>query len=38
VNAMVAAEDMTGIDGHHVRALPHDQLRAVLAKYNRLTH
>ena len=37
VNAMVAAEDMTGIDGHHVRALPHDQLRAVLAKYNRLT-
>jgi L-aminopeptidase/D-esterase-like protein len=38
VNAMVAAEDMTGINGHHVRALPHDQLRAVLAKYNRLTH
>jgi L-aminopeptidase/D-esterase-like protein len=38
VNAMVAATDMTGIDGHRVRALPHDQLRAVLAKYNRLTH
>jgi D-aminopeptidase len=37
VNAMVAAQDMTGIDAHHVRALPHDQLRAVLAKYNRLT-
>jgi L-aminopeptidase/D-esterase-like protein len=36
VNAMVAAEDMTGIDGHHVRALPHEQLRAVLARYNRL--
>jgi D-aminopeptidase len=36
VNAMVAATDMTGINGHHVRALPHDQLRAVLAKYNRL--
>ena len=36
VNAMVAAQDMTGVDGHHVRALPHDQLRAVLAKYNRL--
>jgi D-aminopeptidase len=35
-NAMVAAEDMTGIDGHHVRALPHDKLRAVLAKYHRL--
>src|SRR5215472_5415474 len=38
VNAMVAATDMTGINGHHVRALPHDQLRAVLAKYNRLAH
>jgi D-aminopeptidase len=38
VNAMVAAEDMTGVDNHHVRALPHEQLRAVLAKYNRLTH
>jgi L-aminopeptidase/D-esterase-like protein len=37
VNAMVAATDMTGIDGHHVRSLPHDELRAVLAKYNRLT-
>ena len=36
VNAMVAAEDMSGIDGHHVRALPHDQLRAVLKKYKRL--
>jgi L-aminopeptidase/D-esterase-like protein len=36
VNAMVAAEDMTGIDGHHVSALPHEKLRAVLAKYNRL--
>jgi D-aminopeptidase len=38
VNAMVAAQDMTGIDGHRVRALPHDQLRAVLARYNRLTN
>jgi L-aminopeptidase/D-esterase-like protein len=37
VNAMVAAQDMTGIDGHHVRALPHDKLRAVLARYHRLT-
>jgi D-aminopeptidase len=36
INAMVAARDMTGIDGHHVRALPHDELRAVLARYNRL--
>jgi D-aminopeptidase len=38
VNAMVAATDMTGVDGHQVRALPHDQLRAALSKYNRLTH
>jgi D-aminopeptidase len=38
VNAMVAATDMTGIDDHRVHALPHDQLRAVLAKYHRLTH
>ena len=38
VNAMVAAEDMTGVDGHHVRALPHEELRRVLARYNRLVH
>jgi len=37
VNAMLGAHDMTGIDGHHVRALPHEELRKVLAKYNRLT-
>jgi D-aminopeptidase len=36
VNAMIAAESMTGIENHHVTALPHDQLRAVLRKYNRL--
>src|SRR5712691_5700092 len=33
VNAMVAAEDMTGADGHRVIALPHAALRAVLKKY-----
>ena len=37
VNAMIAARDMTGADNHRVMALPHDQLRAVLKKYNRLT-
>lgn len=37
VNAMVAAETMTGIENHRVIALPHDQLRAVLKKYNRLS-
>jgi hypothetical protein len=27
---------MTGIDGHTAIALPHDRLREVLKKYNRL--
>ncbi len=36
INAMVAATSMTGIDNHHVDALPHNQLRAILKKYNRL--
>jgi L-aminopeptidase/D-esterase-like protein len=37
VNALVAAETMTGVDGHTVYALPHDRLREVLKKYGRLT-
>ena len=36
VNALVAAETMEGIDGNTVYALPHDRLRDVLRKYNRL--
>jgi D-aminopeptidase len=36
VNALVAAETMTGIDGHTAYALPTDQLQAILRKYNRL--
>ena len=36
INAMVAAETITGIENHKVIALPHDRLRAVLKKYNRL--
>ena len=36
VNAMVAAKTMTGKNGRTVTALPHDQLREVLRKYNRL--
>ena len=36
INAMVAAETMTGVDSHTVIALPHDRLREVLKKYNRL--
>jgi D-aminopeptidase len=35
VNALVAAEDMTGVDGHRVTALPHDALQRILKKYNR---
>jgi L-aminopeptidase/D-esterase-like protein len=36
VNAMIAAETMTGRDGRRVAALSHDRLREVLKKYNRL--
>jgi L-aminopeptidase/D-esterase-like protein len=36
INAMVAAETMKGINDHEVIALPHDRLREVLKKYNRL--
>ena len=36
INALVAAETMTGRDGHKVLALPHDRVREVLKKYNRL--
>jgi L-aminopeptidase/D-esterase-like protein len=35
INALVAAETMTGIDNHKVIAIPHDRLRQVLKKYNR---
>ncbi|HLK17475.1 MAG TPA: P1 family peptidase [Bryobacteraceae bacterium] len=34
-NALVAAEDMTGVNGHKVTALPHDDLQRLLKKYNR---
>ena len=36
INAMVAAETMMGIENHKVIALPHDKLREVLKKYNRI--
>ena len=35
VNAMVAARDMRGEDGHYAKALPHGALTALLRKYNR---
>lgn len=37
VNALAAADTMTGIDGHTVFALPLDQLQSILKKYNRLS-
>ena len=36
INALVAAETMTGADNRRVERLPHDRLREVLRKYNRL--
>ncbi len=35
LNAMIAAETMTGRDGITVKALPHDRLRELLKKYGR---
>jgi L-aminopeptidase/D-esterase-like protein len=35
-NAMVAARTMTGADGLRAYGLPHDRLREILTKYNRL--
>ena len=36
LNAMVAAETMTGRDGNRMQALPHERVREILKKYNRL--
>lgn len=36
VNALVAARTMTGIDGTRIYGIPHDELRAILKRYNRL--
>jgi L-aminopeptidase/D-esterase-like protein len=36
INAMIAAETMTGINDHTVNAIPHKELQEVLRKYNRL--
>ena len=37
VNALIAAETMTGANGRTVRALPHAELQRILRKYGRLT-
>jgi L-aminopeptidase/D-esterase-like protein len=36
INALVAAETMMGVNNHRVIGLPHDRLRDVLRKHNRL--
>lgn len=37
LNAMVAAETMTGANGHRANALPHDRLQQLLRKHNQST-
>ncbi len=37
VNALVAAKDMDGVDGHYARALPHADLKKLLERYGRGT-
>ena len=37
INALVAAEDMEGINGNKLFAIPHDRLRSIMKKYNRFT-
>jgi len=36
INAMIAAEDMEGINGNKAYAIPHDLLVSTLKKYNRI--
>ncbi|HSD69897.1 MAG TPA: P1 family peptidase, partial [Woeseiaceae bacterium] len=36
INAMIAARDMTGHEGHVVKAIDHEELRSVMREYNRL--
>jgi len=36
VNALVAGQTMTGVEGHRIDAIPHDRLKAALRRYGRL--
>ena len=36
INAMIAAETMTGVNGNTIYAIPHDRLKQAMRKYNRL--
>ncbi len=37
INALIAAETMVGINDHKVTAIPHDRIRQILKKYNKIT-
>jgi L-aminopeptidase/D-esterase-like protein len=36
INALIAAETMTGMNGRTVSAIPHERVRDILRKYGRL--
>ena len=36
INTLVAAETMVGINNNKVWALPHDRVKKIMKKYNRL--
>jgi L-aminopeptidase/D-esterase len=36
INALIAAETMTGINGNTFYGIPHEQVKKILKKYNRL--
>jgi L-aminopeptidase/D-esterase-like protein len=36
INSMVAAQTLTGINGHTAHALPHDRVRDILRRHHRL--
>jgi L-aminopeptidase/D-esterase-like protein len=36
INALVASKTITGVNGNKVHALPHDRVKQILHKYNRL--
>jgi L-aminopeptidase/D-esterase-like protein len=38
INALINAETMKGINGNIVYSLPHDMLKEVMRKYNRLNN
>jgi D-aminopeptidase len=37
INTMIVAKDMTGMNGHEDKVIPHQELRKIWADYNRLS-